>query len=93
MKGASFTFSLEKNGEAFVTDESGRAIREVRAAKIYELGPVVQPAYPATTAAVAMRSYEAWMAEQAQDMDTPDKVERKIRNASAALRAARLRSI
>ena len=93
VKGASFTFSLEKGGEAFVTDESGRAIREVRAARIYELGPVVQPAYPATTAAVAMRSYEAWMAEQAQDMDTPDKVARKMRNASAALRAARLRSI
>ena len=96
VKGASFTFSLEKNGEAFVTDESGRAIREVRAAKLYELGPVVQPAYPDTNVGVAMRSvairsYEQWMATQEPEIETPARVQ--LRNCAPMLRAARLRSL
>ena len=66
VKGASFTFSIDKNGEAFTTDENGRAIREVRAATIYELGPVVQPAYPSTSVSVAMRSYQRWLEEVEQ---------------------------
>jgi HK97 family phage prohead protease len=64
VKGASFMFSVEKNGERFTTDENGRAIREITAATMYELGPVVSPAYPSTSASVAMRSYEAWLASQ-----------------------------
>lgn len=92
VKGASFTFSIEKGGEAFVTDETGRAIREVRAANLYELGPVVQPAYPSTTAQVAMRSYEAWLASQATPEATPHVVGPDIVAASTRLRAARLRS-
>jgi len=71
VKGASFTFSIEKNGETFTTDENGRAIREVRAATIYELGPVVQPAYPSTSVSVAMRSYQLWLASQATPEPTP----------------------
>lgn len=93
VKGASFTFSIEKGGEAFVTDETGRAIREVRAANLYELGPVVQPAYPSTTAQVAMRSYEAWLASQASLPETtPHVVGPDIVAASTRLKAARLRS-
>lgn len=93
VKGASFTFSIEKDGEAFVTDETGRAIREVRAANIYELGPVVQPAYPSTTAQVAMRSYEAWLASQVSLPETtPHVVGPDIVAASTRLKAARLRS-
>jgi HK97 family phage prohead protease len=91
VKGASFTFSLEKNGEAFVTDENGRAIREVRAAKIYELGPVVQPAYPSTNVAVAARSFQQWMATQEPEIETPARVQ--LRNCAPMLRAARLRSL
>jgi phage head maturation protease len=92
VKGSSFTFSVDKGGEAFVTDETGRAIREVRAATIYELGPVVQPAYPSTSAAVAMRSYQAWLAEQATPESMPREVGPDVVKASMRLRAARLRS-
>lgn len=92
VKGASFTFSIDKNGEAFTTDENGRAIREVRAATIYELGPVVQPAYPATSVSVAMRSYQLWLASQATPEPTPHVVSPDIVQASLRLRAAKLRS-
>lgn len=94
VKGASFTFSMRKGGEGFVTDETGRAIREVRAANLYELGPVVQPAYPSTTAQVAMRSYEAWLASQVSLPETtPHAVGPDIVAASTRLKAARLRSL
>ena len=92
VKGASFTFSIDKNGEAFTTDENGRAIREVRAATIYELGPVVQPAYPSTSVSVAMRSFQLWLAEQATPEPTPHVVSPDIVQASMRLRAAKLRS-
>ena len=92
VKGSSFTFSVDKGGEGFTTDEGGRAIREIRAATIYELGPVVQPAYPSTTAEVAMRSYQAWLACQGRPEATPPVVGGDIVGASMRLRAARLRS-
>ena len=92
VKGASFTFSVDKGGEGFTTDENGRAIREIRAATIYELGPVVQPAYPSTTAQVAMRSFQAWLASQGTPEATPPVVGPDIAGASMRLRAARLRS-
>jgi HK97 family phage prohead protease len=92
VKGASFTFSVNKGGESFTTDEGGRAIRDIRAATIYELGPVVQPAYPSTTAQVAMRSYQQWLASQATPEATPPVVGPDIAGASMRLRAARLRS-
>lgn len=92
VKGASFTFSVDKGGEGFTTDENGRAIREIRAATIYELGPVVQPAYPSTTVQVAMRSFQAWLAGQGTPEATPPVVGPDIAGASMRLRAARLRS-
>jgi HK97 family phage prohead protease len=92
VKGASFTFSVDKGGETFTTDENGRAIREVRAATIYELGPVVQPAYPSTSVSVAMRSYQMWLASQATPEPTPHVVNADIVQASMRLRAAKLRS-
>ena len=93
VKGASFTFSLNgASGESWTTDDGGRAIREIRAATIYELGPVVQPAYPSTTAQVAMRSFQRWLASQATPEATPPVVGPDIAGASMRLRAARLRS-
>lgn len=93
VKGASFTFSLDgASGESWTHDENGRAIREVRAANLYELGPVVQPAYPSTTAQVAMRSFQAWLASQGTPEATPHVVGPDIVAASMRLRAARLRS-
>ena len=92
VKGASFTFSVDKNGESYTTDEGGRAIREIRAATMYELGPVVQPAYPATSVAVAMRSFSAWLASQGIAESEPPAVSPDVLRASMRLRAAKLRS-
>jgi hypothetical protein len=93
VKGASFTFSVEKGGEGFTTDENGRAIREIRAANLYELGPVVQPAYPSTSVGVAMRSYQQWLESQGVDVPAVPAVDRRaIEGSVLRLKAARLRS-
>ena len=90
VKGASFTFQLRgPNGESWV-EEDGMPIREVRSASIYELGPVVQPAYPETSVSVAKRSLEAWMAQQ----NVPEVQERAgFPSALAKIKAAILRSL
>ena len=65
-KGSSFAFTCGREGESFTTDASG-AIRQVREVSgLYDVGPVVNPAYPASTSGIAMRSYEAWKASQAE---------------------------
>jgi len=62
----------------------------VRDANLYELGPVVNPAYPSTTSQVARRSYELWLAEQ-EEVAKPAKRSLWL-PAAARLRAALLRS-
>lgn len=92
VKGASFAFTVEKGGEGFTTDENGRAIREIREAQMYELGPVVTPAYPATSVGVAMRSYEAWLAAQSEPVEPVARaVERTALRGVATAWAALLR--
>ena len=92
VRGASFTFQLRgQNAENWV-EENGMPIREVRSASIYELGPVVQPAYPETAVSVAKRSLEAWMAQQSEEA-VPEVQERAaFPSAIAKLKAAILRS-
>lgn len=92
VRGASFTFTVDKGGEGFTTDENGRAIREIRAATLYELGPVVQPAYPATSVAVAMRSLSAWLDSLGIPEVTPQTSSADFLRAAMRLRAANLRS-
>lgn len=66
VKGSSFAFTVSKDGESFTSDAAG-AIRNVREVSgLYDVGPVVNPAYPASTSGIAMRSYEAWKASQAE---------------------------
>jgi len=92
VKGASFAFTVEKGGEAWASDERGGTIREIREAQMYELGPVVTPAYPSTSAAVAMRSYEAWLAAQSEQPEpAAPAVERTALRGVAAAWAAILR--
>jgi HK97 family phage prohead protease len=87
VKGASFAFIVEKGGDSFSSDENGHAIREIREAQMYELGPVVTPAYPDTTAAVAVRSYEAWMSSQ-KDLCDGNGIEKKKVGSLLGYRAA-----
>jgi uncharacterized protein len=64
--GSSFAFTLDrKTGESFRQTEDGKTIRQVREVSgLYDVGPVLVPAYPSSSAAIAQRSYQAWLAEQ-----------------------------
>ena len=65
VRGSSFAFTVDKSGERFRQTDEGKTIRQIREIKgLYDVGPVLTPAYPASSATVAMRSYEAWLAEQ-----------------------------
>lgn len=44
---SSFAFSIEKNGESF-SDLDGECMREVKAAKLFDVSPVTYPAYEST---------------------------------------------
>jgi HK97 family phage prohead protease len=90
VKGSSFAFTVDSKGEAFVPDEKGNAIRHIREVSgLYDVGPVLVPAYPASTAGVAMRSYQAWLSsQQAQPKPEP----RSLVPYAAIAAALRLRS-
>jgi len=63
VKGSSFAFVV--GAESFSSDADG-PIRDVREAKgLYEMGPVVSPAYVQTSAQMTLRSLKAWQDEQA----------------------------
>ena len=65
VSGSSFAFTVDPKQESFRTGEDGKAIRQIREVSgLYDVGPVLVPAYPATSASVALRSYEAWLASQ-----------------------------
>jgi HK97 family phage prohead protease len=66
--GSSFAFTVSPSGERFRQTDEGKTIRQIREVKgLYDVGPVLTPAYPASSATVAMRSYQAWLAEQEQE--------------------------
>ena len=56
VRGASFAFQIVGDGED-VRKEDGKYIRELRSIRVFEAGPVVNPAYEATS--VDMRAVEA----------------------------------
>jgi len=62
VKGGSFGFGTRR--DEFRTLEDGRKLRTLLEIKVFDLGPVTFPAYPATD--VAMRSLEAWEQRQAE---------------------------
>lgn len=65
ISGSSFVFDLNDRGDSWTKDKEGVEIRtllDIR--RVYELGPVVNPAYIQTEASVAKRSLEAWHDEQ-----------------------------
>ena len=94
VRGSSFAFTVDKSGEGFRQGEDGNAVRQIREVSgLYDVGPVLVPAYPATSAAVAMRSYEAWMQSQ-QPVDIPAEIAKRslVRDAAAAW-TLRLRNV
>lgn len=96
LRGSSFAFTVQPGkGDRFITDEGGKTIREVfKATGLYEMGPVVTPAYSSTSVAVAMRSYEAWLAEQAAPTAAPPVVRSAPRGVAQAWAALlRMRNV
>jgi len=94
VRGSSFAFTVDKSGEGFRQGDDGNAVRQIREVSgLYDVGPVLVPAYPATSAAVAMRSYEAWMQSQ-QAVDIPAEIAKRslVRDAAAAW-TLRLRNV
>jgi len=95
VRGSSFAFTVDPKNESFRTGEDGKAVRQIREVSgLYDVGPVLVPAYPATSASVAMRSYEAWLAAQTQPEPEAAVVAKRslVRDAAAAW-ALRLRRV
>ena len=93
VSGSSFAFTVDKAGESFRTADDGKAIRQIREVKgLYDVGPVLTPAYPASSSSVAMRSYQAWLADQEQE-DKPQPQLRSTMLAAAAAVSLRLRNV
>ena len=65
VRGSSFAFTVDAKNESFRTGDDGKAIRQIREVSgLFDVGPVLNPAYVQTSAGVALRSYEAWLATQ-----------------------------
>lgn len=93
VRGSSFAFTVDAKNESFRTGEDGKAVRQIREVSgLYDVGPVLVPAYPSTSASVAMRSYEAWLASQAtSEPAAPAVCSRSALRGVAAAWAATLR--
>lgn len=97
VRGSSFAFTVDKSGEGFRQGDDGKAVRQIREVSgLYDVGPVLVPAYPSTSASVAMRSYEAWLASQ-QPAIEPEAVaevaKRSLARDAAAAWSLRLRNV
>lgn len=68
IKGSSFAFNVAPEGDSWREDADGTIVRTVkRFMGVYDLSPVVRPAYPDTTA--AKRSFDAFKAEKNKTED------------------------
>lgn len=54
----SFGFTVRPNGQNWAKDDEGRTIRTLTKLRLFDVSPVVFPAYPATD--VAVRALRAW---------------------------------
>lgn len=96
VRGSSFAFTVDKSGEGFRQGDDGKAVRQIREVSgLYDVGPVLVPAYPSTSASVAMRSYEAWMASQvpSEPEAVAAVVKRSLARDAAAAWSLRLRNV
>jgi uncharacterized protein len=67
IKGSSFGFIVERNGEDWTEDENGIMVRTItKFRKIFDLSPVVFPAYSDTT--VAKRSMDEFLQTKNQEV-------------------------
>lgn len=62
----SFGFSVRPGGQDWAKDDEGRTVRTLKKLRLYDVSPVVFPAYPQTD--VAVRSLAEWQ-RQSEDED------------------------
>lgn len=91
VRGSSFTFRVLEGGEEWEEpkDEGAPAIRTVTKARLFEVAPVVRPAYEVTDVGLAKRSLEDYLEEQSRSAETEEEREQAL--AALRLLAARQR--
>jgi HK97 family phage prohead protease len=83
--GSSFAFVIAKDGESWDKDEDGVALRNVHQVEgVYDVSPVLTPAYEQATTGVAVRSYERFLQSHRPALKLPElqrnaKTEKTIR--------------
>jgi HK97 family phage prohead protease len=83
--GSSFAFVLRSGSESWDKDEDGTALRTVHEVEgVYDVSPVLTPAYEQATTGVAVRSYERFLQSHRPALKLPGlqrdaKVEKAIR--------------
>ena len=96
LRGSSFAFAVDDKGQNWTSDDQG-AVREIRDVSLLaDVSVVLTPAYPASSVAVAQRSYEAWLAshETTEDQAAPLAERSALRGVAQAWAALlRLRSV
>ncbi|OAN53963.1 hypothetical protein A6A04_13420 [Paramagnetospirillum marisnigri] len=58
----SFGFSVRPGGQDWAKDDEGRTIRTLKKLRLFDVSPVVFPAYPQTD--IAVRELRSWQASQ-----------------------------
>jgi uncharacterized protein len=96
LRGSSFAFAVTEAGQNWSSDDQG-AVREIRDVSLLaDVSVVLTPAYPASSVAVAQRSYEAWLAshEPTEDQAAPLAERSALRGVAQAWAALlRLRNV
>jgi uncharacterized protein len=96
LRGSSFAFAVDDKGQNWTSDDQG-AVREIRDVSLLaDVSVVLTPAYPASSVAVAQRSYEAWLAshDTTEDQAAPLAERSALRGVAQAWAALlRLRNV
>ena len=77
VKGSSFAFAVPQGGDKMWEDNDGVVHREIRNLTLFEIGPVTDPAFIQTSA--ALRSAEKAVEEFRANQPSPEPVLREIR--------------
>jgi len=90
ISGSSFAFTIPEGGQEY-RDEGEQVVREVRAVKLYDVGPVTYPSYEASTSH-ARSEVAAWreaQQEPEEDDPAPTAIARDVVRATARLAEVR----
>jgi len=77
VKGSSFAFEVNQNGDNVWEDDNGVVHREINSLTLYEIGPVTDPAFIQTSA--SLRSTKEAMKERISNKPSPEPVSRELR--------------